>query len=799
MIRKTVSLILVISFAFSCLTFISHGQESENYGSIKVYYIENRKNSYVDVMVRGDNVYVEASFYKQFGFEIVYGETAVVIGNNSEGDIPTGALGFYYDSTECCRVNSAISKHFNAPFETIKSDEKAWIPFEYSMTMLNGSILLKNDTLMISAPRQSILDVMDFIAQESERLRFEYAKDFGYNDFQQFFLGEASHLVNLFNGLLTFDGASWISFMDTSIIANKVLGDLGYDKKYGYDIAKMVCTYSQEELVDAVENIGTLADVMDENGALGEFFEEVTLTADKKIGDLYDESRELLDSIKKGNGSIGEYNRVYNQLEDAMDKARFLDVGDAVVELQKSASGVASGLQIFSLITESVAYINEFEQRDMYAVDSLETFANELPDFFGEVSFYVKEAMLGGAKTFRKNAASYAVGEYLENNLGNLISQGLPICTGANLALLAWDLISGFVPFISDGLSAADKYELSIYAMSVQNEAWRVYNEKLNEMIAGDKVNEEGLKELAQYAFVYLKMCYVTRNAALGGLHVFPIEEYEDAAETVKGIQNRINLSIIPKLNILKNTVNSDEFAFLYASENENVLSIGEHLVKNGEYNSNNKPAVDEASAEFKCALDDFVEMIKLTDEIWSFPKKYNFETMPVSEIIDDIILNYPYVEWGWNLYSYYGFESPGTMPDSEDRFYPDAYEDYDALEFDTEGVHWILENVFGRTPDYKAGEWYYYIDKKICVKDPLGIGWTGDGLESIALEEYSNIGGNKYELIISGDFSGLRHVNDELERVPGTFKYKFVASLKRDDEGKLYWQLHEYEQLHRD
>lgn len=165
--------------------------------------------------------------------------------------------------------------------------------------------------------------------------------------------------------------------------------------------------------------------------------------------------------------------------------------------------------------------------------------------------------------------------------------------------------------------------------------------------------------------------------------------------------------------------------------------------------------------------LNDFCEMVNATINVWDSAWEYDFETMSVSEIIDEAIISTPYFYFGF--YEYFGFEPYESMEDSQNKFA--GY----ALKFDTDGVHWILKNVFGREPDYSASNQHYYNNGKLCVRDPLGI---GDGIEyaSTSLIRSKSLDNDRYEITVS---SKIKYY-DETEEL--TREFRFIVSRNMEE-----------------
>jgi len=242
-----------------------------------------------------------------------------------------------------------------------------------------------------------------------------------------------------------------------------------------------------------------------------------------------------------------------------LSKSSIIDLGEPILNAQKAVSTGAKGLKLMSVIAETASYVSEFSCRDMYSVNALEKVAKSLPYVKSDVSFYTKVALMDGAVDFKSNALDYSVERFLRENVADIAFDiANVISTKANLILLAWNIASNFIPFLSEGFAAAEKYELSIYAMALQNETYKLYYQKLSEYTsAGQYLTPERVQELSQYAYVYLKTCLIARDAAIGGIHVS--KKYKSIAEEVKKDLKGKNDAITPLLSLAKDTANENK------------------------------------------------------------------------------------------------------------------------------------------------------------------------------------------------------------------------------------------------
>ena len=177
--------------------------------------------------------------------------------------------------------------------------------------------------------------------------------------------------------------------------------------------------------------------------------------------------------------------------------------------------------------------------------------------------------------------------------------------------------------------------------------------------------------------------------------------------------------------------------------------------------------------------------MITETEYVWHKTESIDFKTMPVSEIIDEVILAWPYYEYAF--YYYYDLTPPKKVSDPLNKF--SGY----TVEFDTAGIHRILKNVFGREPDYKDGEYHYYHNNKLYVRDRLGIGDYGYRLDSTKLVNKTYLGNGKYTITVASKFYEKGSNNKE---ELCSYNYKFTVKPIKGTDGKYTWLMESYENL---
>lgn len=411
--------------------------------------------------------------------------------------------------------------------------------------------MIAENSVLIDIPEKSIIDIFMDILKNNNRYRFEWEKDFGYTDDYRDFLLVDSHLVQVFNNVLKLDGDTWLLLFQTVALDYPD----AYDAKYGEELAMLICTESDKELEATKKQVERWQDLFTEDGKLGQLLSQYSKNLDSEVKAMYQASETILEEVKNGNNSMAVYNRSYQALEKAFDKQTwFSNTGGNILQVQKGISEAVPYLEMAMNVLEVVEYGEEFKNQDEFAIQALLEYLNH-----STVESITSKSMLSSMRDYagslQSDIAKYSLTRLYQENLDNWISKafGIKEALGnqANIALLAWGLASDFIPFISNGLSAADKFELAIYANIFQADAFQNY-QRYREQIFSDEssLNSQKLYQLSQYCYMYLKSCYITRDAALGSLKN---KIGQDELKPLIDYQNSINEEIADKLVVLKN------------------------------------------------------------------------------------------------------------------------------------------------------------------------------------------------------------------------------------------------------
>ena len=578
--KKVISLFLALVMMISMSVPAFAAASSEEYYTIQVEYSDNIGNQEsLDIMIQNDNVFVDAEMLaERLGYTFgENGESAVILNKDTSNNLPFGITQFKYNSTQVSHMlfNNMIDT-YEAPFASVKNNEGSWIPFEYSLLLFNSGMMLTDDAVLIDIPTKRIIDYFYDVAKNSTKYGFDWADDFGYTETDIKVLGGSSHLINVFNGVLGFDGASWASLFQ------QFAGSMdSYDKKYGENLAMLLCTESDKELQASIDQVDMFINLLDEDGNLGEILSSTSALLDSQVGTLYENCEDVLQKVKDGNSPLVSYNKSYQALEAALDRQTwFSNTGGNILEVQKGISSAAGKaftvLDVGTKVLEVVGYAQEFQNQDSFSLAAfthyLDTANNGL-----ELPEKMKESMVDYSDTLSDNIGEYMTKRFTEN-VGQWIIDEIPMHEVLGIqaagALFAWDIASNTIPFISNGLSGADNFELALYSMVFQGDTFLNYLSKRDSVFANaENITAEHMYELSQYCYIYLKSCYVTREAALASL-ANKSDSTKEKIQSLIDYQNSINTEIAKIMVELKGANKTNDglvFGFL-PTDNEDYL-----------------------------------------------------------------------------------------------------------------------------------------------------------------------------------------------------------------------------------
>ena len=583
--KKMISLFLALVIMGSMAVPAFAAESSEEYYTIPVEYSDNiGHQESLDVMIQNDNVFVDAKMLaERLGYTFgENGEIAMIFNKDMSDNLPFGITQFKYNSTQVSHMlfNKMIDT-YEAPFASVKNSEGNWIPFGYSLVLLNSGMMITDDAVLIDIPTKRIIDYFFDVEKSSTKYGFDWADDFGYTETDIKVLGGGSHLINVFNGVLGFDGASW------STLFQHFAGSMdAYDQKYGENLAILLCTESDKELQATIDNVELLNDLLNVDGDLGKLLSFTSDMTDFQVGTLYQQCEAILDGINSGNSFAVDYSRSYQALENALDRQTwFSHTGENILEVQKgvsTATGRAfSFLEVGTKVAEVVGYMQEFQNQDEFSLAALTHYLDTADGGVGLPSG-MKKSMLEYSNTLSSSIGEYMTKRFIENVDQWILDAGkdqVPLHkvlgTQAAATLIAWNIASNTIPFIANGLSSADNFELALYSMVFQSDTFFNYLSKRNSVFADTgNITAENMYELSQYCYIYLKSCYVTREAALASL-ANKSSSTKEKIQPLIDYQNSINAEIAKIMVELKRANKTNEghvFGFLLM-DNEEYLN----------------------------------------------------------------------------------------------------------------------------------------------------------------------------------------------------------------------------------
>jgi len=495
------AIILAIIVWVLPVTTVKALEPAAKYVTVDVLLFNDRNTKYsLPMVMKDEHVYVSADeLAKIFSLELSVSESGIVLRDKDAYKL----IVFYEDSKEVLYQFGLNILTYEAPFSSIIENNEAWIPFEMTLYLLNSAYMIEDAGIHIEAPKQTANDVlMQMMKKTVGYYSFDMIDEFGYSGTDIFVKGSASHLANFFNGIIGFDSISW------ELAVTQFFGDMApYDAKYGDTLATLFCANSEEELRNIAEKIDVMGDGIEQIANLAGNIKDID------VGNINEQLEVFAKQIDTMNpSSVTAYNTTYNQLEEALKSQS---------EIAEFASGAADVAENIGYALKYMSYNKEFENQDKF---SLEAMRNLLSGKHTEsLPTATRQRLQKKLNYFESDPTTYAVSSFLENNwLDMLMSKsGLGdqlLGPQGKLVKLVWDLSSNMIPFIRDGLSYTDNFELSLYATGFQLEAMKAYRSKVDAYYNSESGDIDELKECVTSAYTYLKSCYIARQAGIASV-----------------------------------------------------------------------------------------------------------------------------------------------------------------------------------------------------------------------------------------------------------------------------------------
>lgn len=577
--KRIISFLLCsIMLLSSAYTVLATETTDISYNTLSVEFSDNLgRIEDIKAMVTEDHFYVDAEqLGDRLGYQVEVGNEYVAIYNKSFGNtVPYGLTAFYYDSTKVRHMLFNKMVDYEAPFKIVKNSDGVWIPFEFSLLLLNSSDVVLDNQVHIEMPQKNIIDIYMDILKNNDRYLFDWKSDAWASDGSIFAMGTGAYFVQVFSGILDKDGASWSQLIDSFYLKMD-----SYDRKYAESFARMFCTYSDEELTLNVEAMKEKMKPFNGDNWVAKSIKTVDDILDDNIGDLSEKTAALKKKIVVENGtSVAKFNKSYQELDKMCNTSDFFsDVTDPFLMASAKFKDATSFLDVFYKISEVVGYASEFKNQDEFAVKSLDTFIKN-SDSSCVMSQAMKDSMGDYKKTLETDIVAYSAYNYLMNNMTELFTDTIDISTtildmDSKLYLLAWDIAKGAIPLVKNSLSNTDCFLQSMYAGIIQSDTFSTYINKRNVVFGEVKnITPENLYELSQYCYAYLKSCYITRDAAVGSL----TEKTKKNNSTYETTQKMVNQEIAEYLIKLKNADKTNKYGCYGFLPENNEQYLGEY------------------------------------------------------------------------------------------------------------------------------------------------------------------------------------------------------------------------------
>lgn len=577
--KRIISFLLCsIMLLSSAYTVLATETTDISYNTLSVEFSDNLgRIEDIKAMVTEDHLYVDAEqLGDRLGYQVEVGNEYVTIYNkNFSNTVPYGLTTFYYDSTKVRHMLFNKMVDYEAPFKIVKNSDGVWIPFEFSLLLLNSSDVVLDNQVHIEMPQKNIIDIYMDILKNNDRYLFDWKSDVGASDGSIFAMGTGAYFVQVFSGILDKDGASWSQLIDSFYLKMD-----SYDRKYAESFARMFCTYSDEELTLNAKAMKEKMKPFNGDNWVAKSIKTVDDILDDNIEDLSEKTAALKKKIVVENGtSVAKFNKSYQELDKMCNTSDFFsDVTDPFLMASAKFKDATSFLDVFYKISEVVGYASEFKNQDEFAVKSLDTFIKN-SDSSCVMSQAMKDSMGDYKKTLETDIVAYSAYNYLMNNMTELFTDTIDISTtildmDSKLYLLAWDIAKGAIPLVKNSLSNTDCFLQSMYAGIIQSDTFSTYINKRNVVFGEVKnITPENLYELSQYCYAYLKSCYITRDAAVGSL----TEKTKKNNSTYETTQKMVNQEIAEYLIKLKNADKTNKYGCYGFLPENNEQYLGEY------------------------------------------------------------------------------------------------------------------------------------------------------------------------------------------------------------------------------
>ena len=230
---------------------------------------------------------------------------------------------------------------------------------------------------------------------------------------------------------------------------------------------------------------------------------------------------------------------MYNRLDKLMDNQSFFDdFADPIIGLGEELPS-AKKIELLANAVKFGTYLSDLNRQDRFSMEALQQFLNGLPES-KKMTDTVRDAFQNVINDYEGNGLFYA-GKMLALNEGLdwfMSGTGLGdklLGTQGSAAMIVWDFASAAIPYISEGLTEANQFELCCYAYVAQSDALQMYQKNRDTYLAGDVADQEALRECLYSAYTFLKMSVIAREAGIQSV----LRLHDEIPEYIQELQEK--------------------------------------------------------------------------------------------------------------------------------------------------------------------------------------------------------------------------------------------------------------------
>ncbi len=842
--KKVLCFFLAFILLGNAFSIMAYATEEFSKGYINFYFVDSTYGTVdgpakLDVVVKQDEVYIHLEqLCSWLGYEVVEEPDWIYV---SCDDIGTGtpytAVYFYKNSTQVEKFVVYTLLEYTAPYPTIEVDGEWFTSFGWTLKLLDSSIYIKDGIIEIDAPKENLLSLMLDYHRVKQWIDFDWS-EIGYTEKQQRQVGTASRIINLINGVLSFDTSAYAD-MFLQAFGNTYVND----DRNGQALASFICNLSEDEVNAIGERYDKTGEVIQQLFKMidvsSEFWGNVMDVSQVRLEKPFETSQFVVNNFLKNYSNMILNDEMYHQYDSTYQLIK-KNYGKYYQNNKENIKSTENAGTALDLACVSLNVINDVSDNlsfdpvmkrvlhETLQKNSLGCLPNGTKN---ALSVYSSKpsALISAGVSATMNIMDWKFGDFAIQSIAkaSMVTAGV---------IVAWNLFTGLLPYLADTLnfedpfSTATLFEQATYAMILQFEASDAHDAQETELYGSQQLDRNKLENVVNTALVYLKSAYVARNLAVKMVDSSASKEFLSAEKT----NNSHALNLMAKL--LKNIYYDEDtkkttynFGFL-PDESQEVASyekklskklIQEDYIKNPDKISLVEPVGEEWEelrsnlkgncqiflGRYSCERDDIWNYL-----LWFWDGSLNYRysnAEKVSRFIEPFWVN-DVESYDGSSYRYYYWEDT-RMGESDpldvlgvpkDILNNDGSIDWNrVLEHFNEGkteigyhkasaefIEWIIKDVFNNTitRDIDKNRKLYYYDGYYYYPQ-LGGDAGFLGIEDLKITSTEEIENGKYRVI---------YQVKRLEKEYYTDYYYAIVSLKERSDGFRFWSFYEFGSL---